>query len=97
MEIKSSSNLLFFLDLVGPILLLFLFLVRGTFSSRRGRAIQVAQITIPAETDHVDEQDAMLEGDELEIDHLDKRPDEVIRRETFPVGPGEFLPGTAAF
>lgn len=42
------------------------------------RAIQRTEVAVPANADDVDEQDAVVEGDELEVDGLHKRPDQVV-------------------
>lgn len=42
------------------------------------RAVQIAQVAVPADADDVDKENAVLERDHLEVDGLDKGPDHVV-------------------
>lgn len=42
------------------------------------RAVQEAQVTVPADTDEIDEKNAVVKGDELEVDELHGWPDVII-------------------
>lgn len=42
------------------------------------RAVERTQVAVPANTDNVDKQDAMIQRDKLEVDGLHKRPDHVV-------------------
>ena len=59
-------------------------------------AVEIAQIAVPADADDVDDEDAMVQRDELEVDHLHERPDQVVGRQGGLVVLLELLPRRGA-
>lgn len=61
------------------------------------RAVQCTQIAIPANADDIDKQDAVVKRDELEVDGLYKRPNQVVGGEGVLVVLVEFLADRTSF
>jgi hypothetical protein len=59
--------------------------------------IQVAQIAIPAQTDNIDDQDAVLHGHVLEVCKLHPRPNHKVLGQAGHVGVLQALFGRVAF
>ncbi|KAG4218508.1 hypothetical protein PC116_g33012 [Phytophthora cactorum] len=59
-------------------------------------AVDHAKVAVPADTNEVDDEDAVVEGDEGEVGHLDEGPDEVVGLEGGHVALGELLLGGPA-
>jgi hypothetical protein len=60
------------------------------------RAVEEAQVAVPADGNEVDEQDAVRQRDKLEVDELHKGPDEVIGLQGGQVALVQLLLGAAA-
>lgn len=60
------------------------------------RAVQEAEVAVPADADDVDEEDAVVQGDECEVDGLDGGPDVVVAGEGGGVVLAQLLLGAGA-
>lgn len=68
----------------------------SSFSIPLTGAVEEAEVAVPADADKVDKQDAVVQRDELEVDELDERPDQVVGLEGGQVALGELVGGRAA-